>query len=76
MGTKAYKSTILMVQLPEAIKRYSMVIQRDVSTEQAHIYFSKPLKKFVTAIRKGESAILTFTDECPCGRVFAGKTPW
>ena len=75
-AAKAQRTEVPLTQLNDVLRRYQASIQRDVSTEKAHVYFSRPVQKWIAVVRKGDKAILTFTDECPCSRVLAGKTPW
>jgi hypothetical protein len=62
--------------LNATLRQYSAELHRDVSTTKAHVYFSKPLQKWIAVVRKGDMARLTFTEECPCSKVLAGLTPW
>jgi len=72
----AQRTEVPLTQLNDVLRRYQASIQRDVSTEKAHVYFSRPVQRWIAVVRKGDKAILTFTEECPCHRVLAGKTPW
>lgn len=72
----AQRTTIPVTQLQDVLRRYQAVIHRDVSTEKAHVYFSRPIQKWIAVVRQGNNVILTFSDECPCSRVLDGKTPW
>jgi hypothetical protein len=74
--TQVQRTTIPVTQLQDVLRRYQAVIHRDVSTEKAHVYFSRPIQKWIAVVRQGDNAILTFSDECPCSRVLNGKTPW
>lgn len=76
MGRTAPYSEIDESQLHATLKSYSAVLHRDVSTEKAHVYFSKPLQKWIGVVKKGNKVRLTFTDECPCSKVLNGLTPW
>lgn len=73
---KTQKFTIPFEQLQATLQRYRAEIHRDVSTEKAHVYFSRPMQKWIAVVKKGDNAILTFHEECPCSRVLEGKTPW
>lgn len=73
---KAQRATVPLDQLAQYIQRYQAVRHPDVSVQNAHVYFSKPIQKWITVMRSGNNAILTFTDACPCSRVLDGKTPW
>lgn len=76
MARNAPYSEIPANQLNAVLKQYSAVLHRDVSTEKAHVYFSKPLQKWIGVVKKGDIVRLTFTDECPCSKVLNGLTPW
>lgn len=73
---KAQRTEVPMQSLTEVLRRYQAVLHRDVSTDKAHVYFSRPVQRWIAVMRKGDNAILTFTEECPCHRVLEGKTPW
>lgn len=73
---KAEKMTVPIAQLNEYLRRYQAVLHRDVSNEKAHVYFSRPVGKWIAVLRKGDNAILTFTAECPCADVGVGRTPF
>ena len=78
MATKnvVRKAKIPLKDLQNVLDRYQARKHRDVSTEKALVTFSHPLQLWITAVRKGEEAILTFTTECPCARTLNNMTPW
>jgi hypothetical protein len=38
----------------------------EYSNAKRHVYFSRPLQKYITARRKGAKMELEFTADCPC----------
>lgn len=69
------KHTIPFGQLAATLKQYRAELHRDVSTEKAHIYYSRPMGKWIAVLRKGENAILSFHNDCPCSKVLNGQVP-
>jgi len=76
MAEKAQRAKVPLAQLHVWLKRYQAERQREYSTELAHVYFSRPMQRWITVLRQGDEAILTFTSECPCSRVLNDMTPW
>lgn len=75
-NARAQRAKVPLAQVHDYLRRYQAEIHRDVSTEKAHVYYSRPMQKWIAVVRSGNDAILTFTEECPCSRVLDGKTPW
>lgn len=65
----ASKRTVSLEGLHGLLNQYRAEIQRDVSSRQGHIYFSRPVNKWILVRRKGDKAILEFHNDCPCDKV-------
>lgn len=62
------KTMIPLEGLHDALRSYRAEIQRDVSSSKGHIYYSRPLRKWILVRRKGNKAELGFYDDCPCDK--------
>lgn len=49
--------------------QYRAEIQRDVSTNKGHIYFSRPTGKWLLVRRTGKTCSISFHNDCPCDQV-------
>jgi hypothetical protein len=65
----ASSMTVPVDQFHGTLKQYHAVMHRDVSTDKGHIYYSRPIQKWILAQRKGDKVRLTFHDECPCSQL-------
>lgn len=62
------KSRIDRNVLQATLKGYRARLERDYSNNKRHVYFSRPLQKWIVVRPKGKTQVeLEFTDECPCG---------
>jgi hypothetical protein len=52
--------------LNDVLRRYEAKRHPDVSTDKGVVFFSKPLQKWILVQRKGDTAILHFSTDCPC----------
>lgn len=59
-------SRIHIDQLAQTLKGYKAERHTDVSTDKGVVFFSRPLQKWILVQRKGDTAILTFSTDCPC----------
>jgi len=59
-------SRVPLSQLQATLRNYSAQRHRDVSTDKGHVYFSKPLQRWILVQSQNGQAVLTFSDECPC----------
>jgi hypothetical protein len=48
------------------LKQYRAEPQRSVSTLDGHIFYSRPVGKWMLARMKGNKVTVTFSDTCPC----------
>jgi len=48
------------------LQGYQAEIQRDISNNRRHVYFSRPMQKWIVVRRKKNLAEMEFTDDCPC----------
>lgn len=53
-------------QLHAFLRQYQAVIQRDVSTTDGHIYFSRPTGKWIFVRKRGGKIEVGFYNQCPC----------
>ncbi len=60
------KSKVAPELLHATLRGYRAEIDRDSSNGKKHVYFSRPLQKWITVRRKGTMFELEFTNECPC----------
>lgn len=56
-------------ELHSTLRNYRAEIQRDVSTNKGHIYYSRPLQKWLLVQRKGDKAKISFHADCPCDQL-------
>ena len=49
------------------LQGYQAELDRELSNNSRHVYFSRPMQKWITVRRKGNQALLEFSDDCPCG---------
>lgn len=59
-------SKVPVSQLHEVLRRYQAKRHTDVSTDKGVVFFSAPMQKWILVRRKGDDAILEFSDDCPC----------
>lgn len=59
-------SKIHINKLAETLKGYRAEQHKDVSTDKGVVFFSRPLGKWILVRRQGDTAILTFSTDCPC----------
>jgi len=52
--------------VPYHLRGYQARLRREVSNDKRHVYFSGPMKMFVTVRSARGQAELTFTPDCPC----------
>lgn len=62
----------MKVQVPvndyyEHMRGYQAEPLGEYSNAQRHVYFSRPMGKYITARRRGAKMELEFTEDCPCG---------
>lgn len=50
----------------EFLKQYRAELHRDVTSPDAHVYFSRPVQKWVLVRNRKKKYELSFYDECPC----------
>ena len=62
-------ASVPLGELHDTLRKYRAEIQRDVSSNKGHIYFSRPLGKWILVQRKGDNAKLTFHNDCPCDKI-------
>lgn len=62
----ARKSKVAFEQLQGILSGYRARVQREYSNNRRHVYFSRPLQKYIVVRRRGSMAELEFLDECPC----------
>lgn len=62
-------SKIPVNRLVATLQQYKAERHRDVSTDKGHVYFSRPLGQWILVQRKGDTAILTFSADCPCSEM-------
>lgn len=62
-------SRIPLGELGNVLKSYRAERHKDVSTNKGTVFFSRPLKKWILVQRKGDQAILTFSNDCPCSEM-------
>ncbi len=48
------------------LQQYRAEIHRDVSSGDAHIYYSRPTSKWVLVRKKGPKFEVSFYTNCPC----------
>jgi hypothetical protein len=61
------KTKIPMEQYHATIARYKGVPEREYTNSKRHVYFSRPLRKWIIARPKGKKHMeLEFTPDCPC----------
>ena len=48
------------------LKQYRAELHRDVTSSDAHTYFSRPTGKWMLVRKKANKYELGFYDECPC----------
>lgn len=52
--------------LNATLKQYKAERHPDVSTDKGVVFFSRPLQQWILVQRKGQTAYLTFSVDCPC----------
>jgi hypothetical protein len=62
----ARKSKVAFEQLQGILGGYRARLQSEYSNNRRHVYFSRPLQKYIVVRRRGSMAELEFLDECPC----------
>jgi hypothetical protein len=62
-------SRIPFAGLPATLKGYKAERHLYVSTEKGAVFFSRPLKKWILVQKQGNTAVLRFSDDCPCSRM-------
>jgi hypothetical protein len=48
------------------LKQYRAEIHRDVTSNDGHVYFSRPTQKWILVRSRNKKFELGFYDECPC----------
>ena len=56
-----------MAQMNEYLRSYRAEYLREYSNSRRHVFYSRPLRKYITVRKRGNSAMFEFTDDCPCG---------
>jgi hypothetical protein len=59
----------LAERLRNFLAGYRAEFQRDVSSTDGHIYWSKPLRKWMLVRKKGMTVDVTFHNDCPCSEL-------
>jgi hypothetical protein len=54
--------------VPYHLRGYQARLMREVSNAKRHVYFSAPLKMYITVRSVGGKAELDFTHDCPCSQ--------
>jgi len=62
---KAHK--VPFASLNGYLSGYRAKLLPEYSTNQEHVYYSGPLRKWITVQKRGNNAVLKFLDYCPCG---------
>ncbi len=61
------KEQVAVAALPEYLRRRGAVFARDRSTEQVHLYFSGPLKRWLKIYRIAPTTtVVEYHATCPC----------
>lgn len=60
------KARVPMKDLREHLRGYQARPFAEYSNGKRHVYFSNPMRKWITVRAKGAQAELEFTDDCPC----------
>lgn len=48
------------------LRRYRAALDRENSNAHRHVFWSRPLQKWIIVRRRGDQAEFEFSDECPC----------
>jgi hypothetical protein len=59
-------SKIHINDLNRVLRQYSAERHPDVSTDKGTVFFSRPMQQWILVRRKGDTAILEFSSDCPC----------
>lgn len=62
----ARTNTVPIAQVNTYLAGYRARLEREYSNNRRHVYFSRPLQKYIVVRRRGNLAELEFLDECPC----------
>lgn len=60
------KSSVPMANLNQYIRGYRAEFKSDLSDGKKHVYYARPMRKWITVRRNGNMAEMEFTDDCPC----------
>jgi hypothetical protein len=60
------KTRVPIADVNAHLRGYQAAIEREYSNNNRHVYFSRPMQKWIIVRRRGNQAELEFTDECPC----------
>ena len=52
--------------LIKSIDGYQAEADRDLSNGKRHVYFSRPMGKWIIVRRRGNQAEFEFKNDCPC----------
>jgi hypothetical protein len=63
------KTFTTVAELPNFLRGYRAEFQRDVSSTDGHIYYSRPLGKWLLVRRKGDKIEVSFHTDCPCSEL-------
>lgn len=56
-------------QVGTYLQRYQAELHRDVSTNKGLVYFSRPMQQWILVQRRGNTAHLEFSSDCPCSKM-------
>lgn len=61
------EAAVPMAQMNEYLRGYRAEYLREYSNAHRHVFYSRPLRKYITVRKRGGKAMFEFTDDCPCG---------
>lgn len=61
------KTRVPMNDYHAHLQGYQAEPVREYSNGKRHVYYSRPMGKYIIARRRGNQIELEFTAECPCG---------
>jgi hypothetical protein len=63
---KAMKTQVPIRDMHSHLQGYQAEADRDLSNNKRHVYFSRPMNKWIIVRRKGNMAEFEFKNDCPC----------
>lgn len=60
------RASVPIEQMYTQLHRYRAQLDRGNSNSHRHVYWSRPLQKWIIVRRRGNQAEFEFSDECPC----------